>query len=203
MDRIETEVVTEVNEDADGTTMVRAGSGIFGLEAQYKGSVKVGDAITCYMVQGCMIRGVDVNGKRLYYKTDEELDREHKEFCANLDRDREEAYAKNKDKIDKQIAGLSPRLKARMDRLIKEDPKFLVQDGSYELFVMVEADKIANHLRPKLEGDTSQKNIERVCKKFFDLPYTQQAEVVDEGHSGNTFGCAVQFAARVLMDWEC
>lgn len=52
----------------------------FGLNAEYGVTPKVGDRVTLYCVQGSLIRGVDLNGKRVFYKTDEQLEEEHKAF---------------------------------------------------------------------------------------------------------------------------
>jgi len=195
-------VVERVTQYREGDAEIRFAGGLcFCLGKEHKGKIKAGDTVRTYSTQGSLIRGMDVNGERLFYKTDEQLEAEHQEQVAESEREHLRHFKKKEPEIKRQISALSPRLKARMERFLKETPDFLKKgDGQYELFILVEADKIAMHLRPKLEQDYSEKNVRRACVAFRDCPdYT----VASKEHSGNTFGCALQLAFRVLLDLEC
>lgn len=71
-----------------------------------------------------------------YRKSDQDLDREHQEFREQLNRDREERWAANKDDWSAREAQLSSPLRRRLDRFrINGGHDFEINGWGYELTI--------------------------------------------------------------------
>ena len=55
----------------------------FALADTYGVEPKMGDNVTLHTVNGCTIRGIDLNGVPVFYKSTEQLEQERKEWCDN------------------------------------------------------------------------------------------------------------------------
>ncbi len=155
----------------------------------------VGDLITVQIVQGSTIRGVILNGKQIFYKTDEDLDREHKEWCEKYEKEKQERFEKEKSQLDIDYVNLPVVFKQRIDKFRNSNPRFRVDYESYEMFCCKEAIKIANGL---IELRIS-------VKEFQDMSWDEQKENVpdlDEGHSGNAFGMSCRLAHWYMTETE-
>jgi hypothetical protein len=153
---------------------------------------KVGDECRlCGKGFGSRVRGVTINGEIVYYRTEEEDRIEaHNAVLAQEDRDKKE-FEENKDKIDDRIASLPDVFQQRIKRFQGNNPDFCWKYETYELFTCEQAIIIADTLK------TDKKII-----NFIKLPYEKQKKKVpklDDGHSGNTFGCAC-LLARVYVN---
>ena len=139
---------------------------------------------------GYPVRGLFVNGHRIWYRTQKQEDERHKKWVANEDRKKQNEFKKNKGKIDKEVAALPKVFQVRLKRFRSANKYFRWQYEPYELFVCKEAVKIAAALKTKETLQTWTK-----------LNYVEQKRQVpnlDDGHSGNTFSSACRLAYLYL-----
>lgn len=152
---------------------------------------KIGDPIATYTHRS-MIRGVDLRGEALFYKTQAELDAEHEEFRADLHARRKREFEKNRRKLDRQFAALPDVFQRRVSWFRSWNPDFRWENEAYELSACVDAVKIADAMR-------TPKGVQRFQK----MSYKRQRETVPDlydGHSGNSFGMAVRLAWLYLTE---
>jgi len=125
----------------------------------------------------------------MYYRTPQQAEEDHRKMCEKADKDKMKVFKKNKKKMDKDYDSLPDLFKKRIDKFRKNNPNFRWEYENYEMFCCKEALKIANVLK------TADEII-----KWKDLPWEEQKKRVDisDGHSGNTFGCAVNLACLYL-----
>ncbi len=161
----------------------------FSLSKEYKIVPEVGDIARVYIKNGSTVRGLDLNGIFVFYKTDEQLEQEHEIWCENYEKEKKERFEKEKSQLDQDYESLPDVFKKRIDKFRKNNPKFRADYEAYEMFCCKEAIKIANALK------TSE-----AIQKFHDLSWEEQIKLVDidKEHSGNTFGCACVLALAYL-----
>jgi hypothetical protein len=225
-------VVTQVRDSSDGWFEVLCGSTCFWLEKKYGVMPRIGDVVSLYTVKCSIIRGIDLNGRALFYRTDIELENEHQKLVAQLERDRKERFEKAKDTLDAQYDALPDVFKQRIDKFRNANPDFRWEYESYEMFCCTEAVAFAEAARQAVDGhandaevDAFYGNVELLQKaaygsreeavsesdnpyvrwlvwanalnsKAYDYDYQRQLQVLrcSNGHSGNTFGAAMQLA---------
>lgn len=164
----------------------------FGLDKKYGYIPQAGDYIIQHIINGSVIRGITANGKVIFYKSDEQLEREHLEWQANYEKEKQETFLKEKLQLDSDYNNLPDVFKKRIDRFRTNNPRFRVDFESYEMFCCKEAVKIAEHCKT-FEAVAEFKN------KDFELH--KQAGLSDQ-HSGNTFGTAFYLAYWYLKQPE-
>jgi len=186
--------IKEVTKQKDYFSIsTKEGSG-FGFPTKYKVTPKVGDRITLHCVNGSSIRGIDLNGKKVFYKSDEQLEQEHKEYCDKAKKDKLKRFKKDKPRLDKSYKALPKCFQERIDKFRNNNPEFRVEFESYEMFCCEQAVEIAK----------ACKTIENI-DKFKNLEWDEQKKMVkklDDGHSGNTFGCSCSLAYWFLKEQE-
>ncbi len=160
----------------------------FFLNEKYGVEPKVGNLITLYTKNLSIVRGVDINLKKVFYKTDEELDLEHQQWCDNYEKEKQDAFEKNKLAMDVDYEALPDNFKKRINRFRANNPKFRVDYERYELFCCKEALKIAAYC----------KTVDKV-EEFRDLSCEEKAEIIDARHSNATFGAACYLAFLHLL----
>lgn len=162
-------------------------------------TVKVGDVVTFWdggTAPGFGQRhGYAVNGELIKWLTPFERIAERVQWLADHDRKQRERLEQGAEKRANDYAALPAPLKARLDRFEAERADFWKDGGDYELFCCVEAAKIAEHLRPRVEAGG---DVEEIVKAFYDDRDDQAKVPIDDGHSGNTFGGACSLAAALL-----
>jgi hypothetical protein len=138
---------------------------------------------------GHSVRGIDIDGHTMYYRTPEQAEEDYKEMCKQFDKDKKDSFKKDKKKLDKDYDSLPDLFKQRIDKFRKNNPNFRWEYESYEMFCCKEAVKIANAL----------KTVDAV-QKWKDLDWEEQRKLVDinDGHSGNTFSCSISLACLYL-----
>ena len=164
----------------------------FGYEKKHGGAIpKVGDLIVAQTSRTNTIRGVILNGVQIFYKTDEQLEDEHKAWVEEYKRKQKEDFEKNRAQLDKDFDSLPQPFQDRITRFRENNPEFRVEGEGYEMFCCTEAVKMAETLKTSEE-----------VEKFSKLDYNEQKKLVnfDDGHSGNTFGCAVKLAYWYLKE---
>jgi hypothetical protein len=184
-------IIERVIEEEDGYD-IGYNSGGFFFSKEHNVVPKVGDSICVYMYNGARIRGVDLNGKSVYYKTDQQLDDDHKKWCENYKKEQEEEFKKNEAKLDAMYDELPDLFKTRIDNFRKNNPKFRVEYEHYELFCCQQAVLIANTLKtPQAVRDFGETD-----DRWSLVPD------LDKGHSGNTMGMATYLAYWYLTQPE-
>jgi hypothetical protein len=167
-------------------------SGGFVMSSKYKVIPKVGDSICVYTHRGCTVRGVDLNGKTVYYKTDQQLEDDHKKWCEKYEREKQKKFKKNQKAMDKMYDELPPEFQQRIDTFRKNNPKFRTDYEHYELFCCQQAVLIANTLKtPEKVREWSESD-----NKWVLVPD------LDKGHSGNTLDMATHLAYWYLQQPE-
>lgn len=153
----------------------------------------VGDSIRFYgKGNGYSVRGVFINGEKVFYRTVAEQQKQHEEeVAANKKEERrkwEETAADRAAKEDKMPEVFQKRLEGFRARR----PATFWERERYEFFCCSEAVKIAEALK------TSE-----AVSAFLKLKYEEQEKLIpglDGEHSGNTFGAACNLAVRYLQD---
>lgn len=157
----------------------------FGLEDKFQVTPKVGDTIQLKTEGFSTIAGVKLNGKILYEKTKADLDREHEEWKANDERKKKADFERDKQKMDADYDALPYVFQKRIDRFRRNNPNFRWEMEPYVMFATKEAIKIIDKI----------KTLDEVIA-FGKLDYKEQKKIVDldDGHSGGTFGEAMDLA---------
>ena len=135
-----------------------------------------------------LVRGVEINGKRLFYTTKEQAEQEQREYVENRRRKQQAELDEQRADRDQRRSALPEPLRARLDRYESRNPDWRRDYESYELFVCEQAAILA--ALPK-SGDIGE-----WYDRFRALSYKQQKAAwpgLSDDHSGNTFD-----AARVL-----
>lgn len=163
----------------------------FGLNIKYGYGPKVGDTIELFTVNGSEIRGIFANGKGIFYKSDEQIAQERKEWLKNHEEKKQVTFRKAKLRLDKDYHALPKVFQDRIDKFRTNNPRFRIDYEPYEMFCCKEAVKIANACKTPEE-----------VERFKNLDYDDQKTTVkiDDNHSGNTFGCAVSLAYWYLKE---
>jgi hypothetical protein len=152
---------------------------------------KVGSRVRFYgRGFGYPVRGLVVDGQTVFYRTEKEQRdkwRRENEERERLDR---ETYAGNLTAFDDRVAALPEPFRDRIAGFRDRNPDWGWRFGEYELMCCEQAVVIADALQSSI-------NIAAFHKKDWD---TQRAMVpgLDDGHSGNTFGCSCRLAATYL-----
>lgn len=182
----EESIIKKVIEDENYFFISTEDSRSFGLLKKYGATPKVGDRIKTDTIRGSEIRGVVLNGVRVFYKTNKQLEQERQEWFANNERKKLEAFEKNKTQMDADYEALPENFKKRIDRFRENNDRFRIDYEGYEVFCCKEALKIA------AACGTPEK-----IEEFKKSKWEEQKNMVpdlSEDHSGNTFGCATQLA---------
>lgn len=160
---------------ADGWTFGRHGA-----------DMKVGDVVRFYPagISG-VVRGFFVNGKRIFYRTVAEDRAKFESEQRQIKKEKKADFEAKRSNYDMRYADLPEVFQRRLDRFREHNKDFRWDLEPYELFVCEEAVKIAKHLKT-----------EAAIVAWKDLSWEKQKKQVpiDDGHSGNTFGCACLLA---------
>lgn len=177
----------------DYITISSNGSG-FRLDKKYGVIPKKGQVITLYTEGSSFgtIRGMDLDGTRIFYKTDEDLEAERLDFFRKEEERKQETFLKNETKMDAQYDALPIVFKKRIDRFRNNNKRFRIDFEPYELFCCEQAIIIANVCKTADE-------VEAFSKKEYNEQKAQVTEISDD-HSGNSFSCSVHLAYWYLKE---
>ena len=175
---------------------VNIGSMGCGMKASYGVIPKVGDTLSVYSKGGAFgtIRGMDLNGQKVFWKTDEDLETERLEWLRNHEEEKQQKFKDGVAKMDEQYNALPKCFQERIDKFRTNNNRFRIDYESYELFCCEQALVI-------VKGCKTPEDIQ----KFAKLDWKEQLKLVPElsdGHSGNTFGAAVHLAYWYLQQPE-
>jgi hypothetical protein len=142
---------------------------------------------------GTTVRGLVIDGHAYYYRTEEEESERHKKWCEDGKNRKRREFIEKQAELDAAYNDLPEVFKRRLDRFRSGNPDFRWEFESYEMSCCVDAVNIATKL----------KTVEAI-NKWRELSFKDQQKQVSifEGHSGNSFSCAVGLAKYFLTDPE-
>ncbi len=152
---------------------------------------RVGDTLRLYgRGFGYSIRGMMINGIEVHYQTPEGDALRGALWSLEYKVGKAERFNDERPALMARVAALPRIFRDRLDRFAVANPLFWQDYGSYELFTCEEAAKIADVLKT-----------DEAIVAWKDLPWDEQVKTVpiDDGHSGNTFGCAVALARQYIV----
>lgn len=166
---------------------------------------------------GFTVRGLFIDGQKVYYRTEAEQEEEHRKWCLEEERKSKFEFEENRADWDRRVSELPDVFQRRIAKFRKNNPNFRWQYEKYELFCCEQAMVIATALDTRqpdgpLSDDARERNSDQFREAlratfaaFQDMPWNEQVERVPElsdGHSGNTFGCACRLAYFYITDPE-
>lgn len=182
--------ITNVEEDGSYYSIQIDDGFHFGFE---KTSVvpKIGDIARFYgKGLGYIIRGLDINGQEIFYKTAEEQQIANKKAAEEENDKRYTEYLVNKEDYQKQYSNFPEIFQERINNFRERNSNFWEFEG-YEIFCCDEALKIVKLGSPE------------AITKFHQAKIKEQKQIVPDcdydNHSGNTFGTACYFA-RIYLE---
>jgi hypothetical protein len=153
---------------------------------------------------GAIVRGLDLDGQEVFYKTPEEQAEEGRRCAEERDREQRAEFERNREDLDAKYDALPEVFRRRIDKFRGNNPDFRWEFEPYEMSCCEDAVKIAGVAQDELGGELNSLDADAIRQWFEDyetLPWEEQMARVPglfDGHSGNSFGCAV-FLARVYL----
>lgn len=164
---------------------------------------KVGDTIKIWGRFGRTIRGMEINGTLLFFKTEEQEQVEHQRAVAKKEAEDAQAWQDDTDNqrtvYESELASLPQVFQDRIKKFRDNNPDFDWKHGPYELSPCVDAVKIAEWVKTQDPKDADEifEQIKRI-----EEPEVWKAIGMFDGHSGNTAGMAKRLAYLYLTDPE-
>lgn len=126
-------VVKEISETGGISTT----DGIyFSVSKDVADKLSVGDAFELETKNLSLITGLKFNGEWLFRKTDEDLDREHQEFCEKLDKQHEKLLEAKREDWKRRTEALPEWLQGRFRTFFERGGRNFEKEGwGYELVV--------------------------------------------------------------------
>lgn len=184
-----------VVKDDDGYTVTSDDGWSFSLPLVAGAEPKAGDTMRLYgRGLGYTVRGAFVNGVKFFYRTEAEDEQRNEEYREKQRQDKVAAFKKNKADYDRRFAALPEVFQRRLTRFREGNPNFRVEFEPYEMMVCEQAVLFAEAFNT-VDG----------LQNFAKLSWDEQVKAVpgvDEGHSGNSFGCAVRLAYHYMTNAE-
>lgn len=182
-------IITEVNEGSNRFYITSNQGWSFGLP-NTKVIPKVGMKARIYgNGLGCPVRGIDLDGQEVFYRTPEQQEEENKRLREESLAEKKKEYEEIKSDLLTSQQTFPEAFSNRIKGLRSRNPNFWKIE-SYETFVCSEAIKIAQAL----------KNTQAITD-FYKIGYEEQRKILPElsdGHSGNTFGSACSLAGLYI-----
>ena len=188
------ETITEVSDDGDRYD-INCGGGHLCIPKKPGIVPKKGDIARFYGKGfGYMVRGVDVAGQTVYYRSEKQSEDDRKKQVALDKAKRKKEYLKSAPETHKRVDALPNEFKDRINYFRSRNPDWKYEFEGYELFTCEQAVAISTRL--KTTEDISS---------WTKLPFEEQKKIVPElsdGHSGNSFGMAARLAALYWSEPE-
>lgn len=143
---------------------------------------------------GFVVRGVFLDGRRVFYRTEREQREQDKHDSAVQEGRQREAFDRERADLDRRYEALPPIFRARIDKFRRNNPDFRWQFEGYELFTCEQAVVFADALKAP-----------DALWVWHELPYKEQRAAcpgMSDEHSGNTFGMACRLALDYLTKPE-
>jgi hypothetical protein len=200
----EEQVLTEVREHDDHWEICADG-GWLTIDKVPGIAPKVGSVARYYGKGfGYPVRGVDIDGQEVYYRSLAEERERHDNWVAERKRDKQQKAEADKEETARRIAALPDAMQHRIQKFRDHNRDFDWEFLPYELFCCEEAVKIAVAMRKQVDAAAPADQFRVALDAFRHLPYEDQKRIagLEDGHSGNTFGMAMRLAYWLLTDPE-
>lgn len=156
---------------------------------------KVGDTVRTYgRGVGYGVRGIDLNGVEVYYRSPEQDAEHHRQAQIAMERERQIRFEQQRPDLELRFAVLPPVFQQRIQGFRDWRPDWRERFEGYELFTCEQAVAIATALPSKAQ-----------IEAFYKLDWEEQAKRVpalSDQHSGNTFGVACRLATLSIATPE-
>lgn len=191
--------LTKVEQGRDYYSLSSADGIGFGLRSDYGVQPKVGDVVVLYTRNFSTVRGVDLNGEPVFYKTGAELDDEHRRYVEGLEREKDESFEMEREERDAAYDALPDVFKRRIAWFRSNNPRFRQDFEPYEMSSCTDAIKLAAWAQSSADPAAA-------IQRFREADYDEQKRMVPEldydAHSGNSFGFAVRLAYHYVTEPE-
>jgi hypothetical protein len=169
---------------------------------------------------GSIVRGLDINGQEVFYRTPEEQEEENKRETVRAAQKQRDDFEQNRERLDAAYGSLPVEFQQRIAGFRERNPNFRWEYESYEMMVCVDANEIAKACTmPETGAKLRELGIRLKDGNWIDNPvgrlnafaainseanqyqFNLQDEVIpglDKGHSGNSFGAALRLAYLYL-----
>lgn len=157
-------VVKRANVSPDGSLDISTATGsgfIISKENIAEGTkIRRGDRVRVHLTQGSTVKGVYYGTKNgddfdawrcVFHLTNEQMRARQAAGLIGYQHDKAKQYLAARVKLDADFAALPEVFRRRIERRRVNNPTFRVEYEGYELFVCVEAVKLADHLRPTFD----------------------------------------------------
>lgn len=184
--------ITKVD-DEDDRWCAHMGSTVLSFPKVDGATPKEGSTLRTYgRGFGFPVRGVFVDGNKVYYRTEAEDTEEHKRRVAEQDQKKRDEAKANEAEVDARVAKLPGPFQDRIAGFRARNPNFRWEFEPYELFCCEQA----------VEFTTTLKSPEAI-EKFAKADYKEQMAMVpnlSHDHSGNTMGMSLRLAHMFASD---
>lgn len=143
---------------------------------------------------GAIIRGLDINGRECFYRTPKQEAARNARWLRNYYEKKKKEFEKNRAALDVQYNSLPIVFQRRIDKFRKNNPDFRWKYEAIEMFVCVQAVKIADTLKAAV-----------AVRAWHEMSFEDQKRLVpdlDDGHSGNSLGAACALAGLYFENPE-
>lgn len=192
-DKFEDRTITGVTTHENGWEIDMDGWGLF-INKPSTVEPKLGMSIRTYGLLGQPVRGVFLDGKKIFYRTEEEENKRHAETVAISQTKKKTDFEPGRAAYEAQVAALPEVFQRRIKKFQDTNPNFDWEFGGYEVFCCEQALAFATAIPDK------DKLIE--WSKLDWEEQKKQVPALDDGHSGNTFGASVRLAYHYLTEQE-
>lgn len=203
--RVQEEELTRVQDrgEVDGrrrVTLEWRGGGV-GVPLPHDHGLEPGDRVRLYSTgPGSIVRGVDAwdgDGWRpVSFRTDAELERQRADERWRTEEEKAVEFAEKRPDMLERIDALPGPFRRRFTRFRRNEPRFLIEFGEYELSACEEAAAMAEWARGRADaGDepSADHALERLALSDHDAA-REMYDPVHDGHSGNSWHVAVKLA---------
>lgn len=183
-------IIASISEGKNYWSVTTTESTGFGINKAFKAEPKVGMKVRTYGSFCSPIRGIILDGKILFYRTQAEQNELHSKSVQIDQIKRKRKFTLNRVALRARIKRLPKHFQQRIARFDRNNPDFCWESLDYELFCCEQAVVIAGAL-------SNEERVNGFCK----LTWQAQKRTVpglDDGHSGNTFAVAAGLAALHL-----
>lgn len=195
------DVIEDVCAEKDGSYSVKVDGWSLWWECDF--TPKVGDRARYFgrgigsPVRGIVYLPLDGSPARVVrYQTEAERKVEHEQWCLDQEAKREREFQEQQEDRDKRIAALPEMFRQRMLKFQRDGGHEFRRDyEGYELFCVEQAVAIADALKTP-EAIAAFHGLQTWAEQKAAVPG------LEDGHSGNTFGCACSLARGYVTDPE-
>lgn len=190
----ETKVVA-VKKDKEGYEITREEGWMFYVSKEHGVEPKIGQVARFYGGGiGRPVRGLDLNGQEVFYRTPEQQAELHAQSVREHEAKDKVEFEQNKVELDAQYQALPEVFQRRIDKFRTNNPDFRWKFEAYEMLVCTQAVMIAEALKTST-----------AIQSWKDMDFKKQKRLVPDlsnGHSGNTFDAACFLAMLYLEQPE-